>query len=448
MKDPDRTRTVAFPTLGADKPPSDAWLDEELLAGEHEELGTGQQEPSPGRAVTFTSLGNIGAALKRSTGLLCVAALIGVVLGFGLYAKDPPAYQATTSVLLTGNPTEDPGAEILNDLALAHSQAVAARVVTQLGLDQSVSSLLAAYTVTDPSDQVIMFTVGAPSSSDALRRVSALATNFLQFRASYLQGQQQIAEASLSQQVSQARQRVDSLNQQISRASAQPKSAGQQADLTQLRQQLDTASQALTAAQQTAGTTLATSRTTTATMIQGSKTLDAPAALPHGLKKSAAFYILVAVFLALVIGAAIVIVREFVSDRLRRRDDVAAAIGAPVKLSLGAPAGPGSLAGSGRPNQQKPPGHAALCPPPGRRPGAEFGAPAPQLPGRHRRGQRRGGGTGDRVGRRDHGEPGEARCRRRPFRRLCGPAARGQGARRASAQRPRRGLRPRDARTG
>ena len=297
--------------------------------------------------MTFTSLGNIGAALKRSTGLLCVAAVIGVVLGFGLYAKDPPAYQATTSVLLTGNPTEDPGAEILNDLALAHSQAVAARVVTQLGLDQSVSSLLAAYTVTDPSDQVIVFTVGAPSSSDALRRVSALATNFLQFRASYLQGQQQIAEASLSQQVAQARQRVDSLNQQISRASAQPKSAGQQADLTRLRQQLDTASQALTAAQQTAGTTLATSRTTTATMIQGSKTLDAPAALPHGLKKSAAFYILVAVFLALVIGAAIVIVREFVSDRLRRRDDIAAAIGAPVKLSLGAATGPGHWPGRG-----------------------------------------------------------------------------------------------------
>ena len=44
MKDPDRTRTVAFPMLEADKPPPDAWLDEELLAGEHEELGTGEHE--------------------------------------------------------------------------------------------------------------------------------------------------------------------------------------------------------------------------------------------------------------------------------------------------------------------------------------------------------------------------------------------------------------------
>ena len=108
-------------------------------------------------------------------------------------------------------------------------------------------------------------------------------------------------------------------------------------------------------------------------MIQGSKTLDAPAALPHGLKKSAAFYILVAVFLALVIGAAIVIVREFVSDRLRRRDDIAAAIGAPVKLSLGAATGPGHWPGRGGRTSKRPSGRAALCPPPGRRRGAEFG---------------------------------------------------------------------------
>ena len=39
MKDPDRTRTVAFPMLEADKPPPDAWLDEELLAGETKNWG-------------------------------------------------------------------------------------------------------------------------------------------------------------------------------------------------------------------------------------------------------------------------------------------------------------------------------------------------------------------------------------------------------------------------
>ena len=39
--------------------------------------------------------------------------------------------------------------------------------------------------------------------------------------------------------------------------------------------------------------------------------------------------------IGLVIGMVIVIVRALVSDRLRRRDDIAEAIGAPVKLSIG-----------------------------------------------------------------------------------------------------------------
>ena len=303
--------------------------------------------------MTFTSLGFIGAALKRSGRLLCIAAVLGVLLGYGLYAKYPPAYQATTSVLLTNNPADNPAEDILNDLALAQSQAVAGRVVQQLGLHQSGSSLLAAYTVTDPSDQVLVFTVGAPSSSDAVRRASALATDFLQFRANYLNGQQQLEETSLNQQITQAKQQVDSVNQQISQVSAQPTSPGQQAKLSSLRLELATASQALTTAQQSAGATLATTRTTTATMVQGSQILDAPTALPHGLKKGKAFYIAVALLIALVIGMSIVIIRELVSDRLRHRDDIAAAIGAPVKLSLGSVTGKSRLPGLGRPASRR-----------------------------------------------------------------------------------------------
>lgn len=159
MNDPDQT--VTFPIRESGDPSQDAWVDEELSADE--------EQPTADRAVTFTSLGSIGAALRRSARLLCIAAVLGVLLGYGLYAKSPPAYQATTSVLVADNPNVDPAEQILNDLALAQSQAVAGRVVQQLGLHQSVSSLLAAYTVTDTSNQVLVFTVGAPSSSEAVR---------------------------------------------------------------------------------------------------------------------------------------------------------------------------------------------------------------------------------------------------------------------------------------
>lgn len=134
----------------------------------------------------------------------------------------------------------------------------------------------------------------------------------------------------------------------MSQVAAQPASPDQQAKLSSLRLQLATASQALTTAQGSAAATLATTRTNTATMIQGSQVLNAPTALPHGLKKGKAFYIAVALIIALVIGMSIVIVRELVSDRLRHRDDIAAAIGAPVKLSVGSVTGRSRLPGPGR----------------------------------------------------------------------------------------------------
>jgi capsular polysaccharide biosynthesis protein len=336
MTDPDLT----FSIRKNDDLSQDPWVDEELRADE--------EHPTADRAVTFTSLGFIGAALKRSAWLWCATAMLGVLIGYGLYAKYPPAYQATTSVLLRNNPGEDPVQQIQTNVALAQSQAVAGRVVQQLGLQQSVSSFLAAYTVTSTSDEVLVFTVDAPSSNDAVRRASALATAFLQFRANYLKNEQQLEEITLDQQVSQAKQQVDSINRQISQVSAQPTSTAQQAKLNSLRGQLTTASIVLTNSQQSAAATRLTTRTTTATQVKGSQVLDTPTALSHGLKKGKAFYIAVALLIGLVIGMVIVIVRALVSDRLRHRADIADAIGAPVTLSIGSLTGRSRLPGLGR----------------------------------------------------------------------------------------------------
>ena len=334
MTDPDQT--MRFSIRENDDPSQYAWVDEGL--------GADQEHATADRAVTFTSLGFIGAALKRSAWLLCVTAVIGVLIGYGFYVKYPPAYQATTSVLLTNNPSQDPDVQILTNVALAQSQGVAGRVVQQLGLHQSVSSFLAAYTVTSTLDQVLVFTVGAPSSNDAVRRATALATAFLQFRASYLENQQQLEKITLDQQAGQAKQQVDSINQQIAQVSAQPTSSAQRAELSSLRLELT----APTNVQQSVAVTLATTRTSTATMVKGSEVLNAPTVLPHGLKKGKAFYIAVTLLIGLVIGMSIVIIRALVSDRLRHRDDIADAIGAPVKLSIGSVTGRSRLPGRGR----------------------------------------------------------------------------------------------------
>jgi hypothetical protein len=72
-----------------------------------------------------------------------------------------------------------------------------------------------------------------------------------------------------------------------------------------------------------------------ATMVSGSIVLDPAAPVTHSRKKLALIYIATGLIAGLVIGMGLVIVRALVSDRLRRRDDVADALGAPVKLSVG-----------------------------------------------------------------------------------------------------------------
>jgi capsular polysaccharide biosynthesis protein len=325
VNDPDQM--MKFSVQGDDGPTQDTWTGESLRIDE--------EQPAADRAVTFTSIGFIGAALRRSAWLWCAIAAFGVILGYGFFVKYPPAFQATTSVLLTNNPSEDPAAEVQTNVALAQSQAVAGQVVKQLGLHQSVSSFAGSYSVTTASDQVLIFTVGASSSDVAVAEASALVTDFLQFRASYVMNQEQLEVTTLHQQVSQAKQQVTSINQQISQLSSQPASPARQVKLASLQEQLTAATNALNQIQQNSVSTLAMARTTTDTMIKGSQILNVATPIPHSLKKGKAFYIGVTFIIGLVIGMIIVIVRALVSDRLRRRDDIAEMIGAPVKLSIG-----------------------------------------------------------------------------------------------------------------
>jgi capsular polysaccharide biosynthesis protein len=304
----------------------DAWTDDEFTA---------DADPAVDRATAFASLAFIAAALKRSAWLCCAVAFFALIIGYGMYVKFPPAYQATTSVLLTNNPNADSTAQSQNNVILAQSQAVAQRVLRQLGLNQSVRSFLAAYTVTAPSDQVLVFTVGAPSSGAAVQRAGALATAFLQFRDEYLQNQQQLQVTLANQQVTAAEQKVNSINRQISALTAQGATSGQSGKLSALQAQLTSAQDVLGSAQQNETAVTDTTSPVLASMIRGSQILNAPTAIPRSLKTGKLFYLVVAFIAGLAIGAAIVIIRALVSDRLRNRDDIASAIGAPVMLSTG-----------------------------------------------------------------------------------------------------------------
>jgi capsular polysaccharide biosynthesis protein len=279
----------------------------------------------------LVNLGFFTAALRRKARIWCLTAVIGLAIGSALYLKYPPAYHANATVLLVYNGNQDPAVQVQTEASLAQSQAVARRVVQQLKLPQSVASLQAAYTVTVVTDNVLTINVGAPSSAAAVQRASALAATFLQYRAQYARTQQQQLFVQLDRQYNAAQKRLTELEAQLGQIPAAQTTTAQKAEYDKLQTQMGQQQQII---QYTTDTKSAT-QTTTNTMATGSYVLNPATALPYSRIKGPGLYFAGGLFGGLAIGMGGVILAALLSRRLRRRDDVAAVLGAPVKLSVG-----------------------------------------------------------------------------------------------------------------
>jgi capsular polysaccharide biosynthesis protein len=321
MSDGDRS---ALGLSGWSDGPERLWLDGDTAAeDEAADLGTG-----------LVSLGFIKAALRRSKWLCAAMAIAGLIIGSGLYLSSPPHYQASSMLLLTVGPEAQPGTAVLDNQAIAQSRAVAALALQQLGMRQDVGSFLGSYAATVVTDRVLRITATAKSSNQAVTIANAVAAAFLSFRADQLREQQRLQAAALDQQVTLGQQRVKSITEQISQLSAQPASSSQQATLSSLRTQSELANSDLTALKEAANSSNAAGQTTVASMITGSKVIDAASPLAHSRYKGLVLYAAAGFIAGLVLGVGIVVVRALTSDRLYRRDDVSRALGAPVKLSI------------------------------------------------------------------------------------------------------------------
>jgi capsular polysaccharide biosynthesis protein len=289
------------------------------------------QRPAGELSTGLVNLGFFTAALRRKARVWCATALIGLALGAALYVKFPPAHHADATVLLVYNGNVDPQVQVATEASLAESQAVARRVVQQLKLPQSVISFQDAYTVTVITDNILTFDVGAPSSTTAVERASALATAFLHYRIEYARGQQRELFAQLDGQYNTARQRLAALEDQASQIPSTGATSAQKTEYNKLQTAIGQQQQII----QYATDTKSTTQTTTNAMATGSYVINPATAVPYSRIKGPGLYFVGGLFGGLVIGAGGVILAALLSRRLRRRDDVAAALGAPVRLSVG-----------------------------------------------------------------------------------------------------------------
>jgi capsular polysaccharide biosynthesis protein len=283
----------------------------------------------------LVSLAFLKAAIRRSASFCYLFALIGLLIGCAFYKEFPAPYKATTSVLVTYGPYEGGAGASLDNQAIAQTRSVATLAIHTLGLHQDPNSFLNMYKVTVVGNRLLQVTFTAPSASEAVHGANAVASAFLQLRAGQLNHAQEQMAASLKQQISQAQQNVNSIKTQISEVSAQPSSAAQQSQLTSLQGQLTSANTALTNLQQAFNVNQATNAPATGAAIKGSQVLDTGALLPRSHLRSLVLYPGAGLIAGAAAGIAIVIIRAILSDRVRRRNEVADALGTSVKLSTG-----------------------------------------------------------------------------------------------------------------
>ena len=327
MNDPDYTLT--WPDGTSSGLPERLWVGDDFTAPE---------EYPPAEATgPLASLKFVMAAIRRRKRFWCGTAAIGLLAGVAFYVVSPPSYQATTSLLLSPGPYENV-TTVQNDYqAMAQTRTVAELALHKLGLQENAGSFLASYSAIPITERVLRITASAPSSQQAVQRANAVAAAFLAFRADDLQAQQKLVLASLNQQVSQAQQQLDSLDSQISQLKSQPSSSDQQSQLDGLRTQRASIQLIHDNLVQAAIGNQTTIKPATAAAVKGSIVLDAATPLAHSRLKPVLRGAATGLIAGLALGIGIVVIQALTSDRLRRRDDVAQALGASVKLSVPAP---------------------------------------------------------------------------------------------------------------
>ncbi len=322
VKNPEQTTTF---------PPADGGF-RNRLAIFNGDAAFDDTDSSAGSAPGLVSVGFLRSALRRHVRLWCGLAIVGLIIGCGYSIMKPPKYTASTSVVVVDQAQADPTAAIATDISLAESTPVAAAVVRQLGLPQTPASFLHTYTVAQVTTQILSITASGPSSSAAVQRASAIAAQYLAYRKEYKEAVQQQTQAVLQQQVTQAQQQLSSITTELTQAQAN----GDEAEVKGLQAQQTAAANNLGSVKQDVTNTLDSEQATTQQQISGSQVVSPATAGQRPVKKTLAIYGLGGLLAGLAVGMVIVIIAAITSDRLRRRDDIAYAIDAPVRLSVGA----------------------------------------------------------------------------------------------------------------
>jgi hypothetical protein len=287
-------------------------------------------DPSaPGRPLpTLVSLHFLRSALRRRRFVCVLSALLGLLAGAAFLLAFPPPHNANAMLMLSHDSPVDPSAPLATDVSLVKSRTVAAQTIERLGLTTSPQDFVGSLTVEPASFSLLSITLAGPTHVEAVRRLEALTSIYLDFRAEQLFVQSKVLVDGMKQRIAELEDESTVLTERMEELSA----AGEASDelnavisqRTRVNGQVETLQEAVQEA------TLKNTSVTSA-----SRVIEPAAAETGGMKRQIALTLVSALIAGAALGCGTVLFLAITSDRIRRRFDVVTALEVPVPVSVG-----------------------------------------------------------------------------------------------------------------
>lgn len=275
-----------------------------------------------------TSLRQVLATLRRTLRIWVSIVVVGLLLGIGWAITVPAPEKASLTLLLAHPAGVDPESAMATDVSILRTRAMAEQLIEEGGLSLTPTELQAAITAVPATSTVLDLTVEAIGEGQALKIAEALSRQYLSFRADQISAQARALEQGYQQRIDTLQKQAQSLTRQYGRLSeGTPDERAQAGDILTLRSQV--ISQVTTLQQ-----SIEESEIGTTSVINASHVLDPARVLAAKPGLRLALSAASGMIGGAGIGVLAVIVPTLLSTRLRRRDDIAAALGTSVAYAV------------------------------------------------------------------------------------------------------------------
>ncbi|MFF0271273.1 hypothetical protein [Kribbella sp. NPDC004536] len=279
----------------------------------------------PDTLVTFRFLRD---ALRRHLRIWVTLGIIGLAGGLASTVVLPAPSSSLTRLLITHRDGEDPVTQMATDVSLATTHTVAQRVIDLLALPETPDELLKQYDVVAPTDRVMEITAKAKTTDESTKLATVIAQVFLVYRKEQID----LQAAPLSRDLVASQNALALAEQAVSATGDDPLADPLKNPNTPQGVRLVAARERVAFVRQQ----LMDQQVQDAKM-NSSRILDVAAPVHVSAKKTIAISAATGIIAGLFLGLGFVIVRALISDKLWKRQDIAHALGARVRLSTARP---------------------------------------------------------------------------------------------------------------